>query len=168
MTRPKAFVRVLRFLFTALAVIYAGRLTPFAQAQTARTMALTFDDLPYVDVESVDVRNAERVTGEILRVLGIHNAPAVAFVNEAKLNLWGQTDARVAVLKQWADAGVVLGNHTYSHPDFNGVTIDRFEDEIIHGEVITRRLMESHAPYQSVFSSPCNAYGRHGREKASD
>jgi peptidoglycan/xylan/chitin deacetylase (PgdA/CDA1 family) len=119
MTRPKGFVRVFGFLFAAFAVVYVGPLTLFTQARTGRTIALTFDDLPYMTVEPADyVRNAERVTDEILRVLRVHNAPAVGFVNEVKLDVPGETDARVAVLKQWADAGVVLGNHTYSHADF--------------------------------------------------
>jgi len=111
--------------------------------------------LPYVAIGSGDyVRSAERVTSEILSVLRAHGAPAVAFVNEAKLEAPGETDARVAILKRWADAGVVLGNHTYSHADFNALTISRFEDEIVRGDVVTRRLMESHRPYQLYFRHP--------------
>jgi peptidoglycan/xylan/chitin deacetylase (PgdA/CDA1 family) len=65
-----------------------------------------------------------------------------------------ETDARVAVLKRWSDAGVVLGNHTYSHADFNSLSVPQFEDEIIHGEVVTRRLMEGRRPYQLYFRFP--------------
>jgi peptidoglycan/xylan/chitin deacetylase (PgdA/CDA1 family) len=65
-----------------------------------------------------------------------------------------EMDARVAVLKRWSDAGVVLGNHTYSHADFNSLSVPQFEDEIIHGEVVTRRLMEGRRPYQLYFRFP--------------
>jgi peptidoglycan/xylan/chitin deacetylase (PgdA/CDA1 family) len=149
------FICVAGFLIAALAVVHIERLTLFAQSPTVRTIALTFDDLPYLAVEPAEyVRNAERVTDEILRVLRVHNAPAVAFVNEARLQVPGEIDARVAVLKRWSDAGVVLGNHTYSHADFNSLSVPEFEDEIIHGEVVTRRLMEARRPYQLYFRFP--------------
>ena len=32
---------------------------------------------------------------------------------------------------------MTLGNHTYSHRNFNDLTIDEFQDQIIKGEVIT-------------------------------
>jgi peptidoglycan/xylan/chitin deacetylase (PgdA/CDA1 family) len=52
-----------------------------------------------------------------------------------------------------------LGNHTYSHPDFNRLTIEQFQDEIIEGEVVTRRLMQSHQPYQLYFRHPMTHTG---------
>ena len=133
-----------------------------AQAKApSRNMALTFDDLPYVraGVPSQGLQSAQRATKEILRVLQAHRAPAVGFVNENKLQIAGQVDARIALLQQWVDAGMVLGNHTYSHPDFNQLTVEQFEDEIIKGEVITRRLMQSHQPYQLYFRHPMTHTG---------
>src|SRR6266542_763272 len=106
-----------------------------------------------------NLRNAQRVTKEILRVLVAHHAPAVGFVNEEKLQIPGEVDARIALLQQWVDAGMILGNHTYSHPDFNTLTIEQFEDEIVKGEVITRRLMRGHRPYQLYFRHPMTHIG---------
>jgi peptidoglycan/xylan/chitin deacetylase (PgdA/CDA1 family) len=120
----------------------------------ARKMAVTFDDLPYVAIEQQGLPSAQRATKEILRVLKAHNTPVVAFVNEGQLQVTGEVDARIALLQQWVDAGAILGNHTYSHPDFNLLTIQQFEDEIIKGEVVTRRLMQSHQPYQLYFRHP--------------
>ncbi|HJZ68374.1 MAG TPA: polysaccharide deacetylase family protein [Blastocatellia bacterium] len=123
-------------------------------------MAVTFDDLPYVSGGYSDgLTSAQRVTKEILRVLRAHRAPTVGFVNEDKLQVTGQVDARIALLQQWVDAGMVLGNHTYSHPDFNRLTIEQFQDEIIKGEVITRRLMQAHQPYQLYFRHPMTHTG---------
>lgn len=116
-----------------------------------RAIAITIDDLPYVAIGSTDyLRDAQRATTAILRTLRAHQAPAVAFVNENKLT----TDERIAVLKQWVDAGVVLGNHTYSHPDFNALSVEQFEDEIVRGEPTTRRLMASREPYPRYFRHP--------------
>jgi len=85
--------------------------------------------------------------------------PVVAFVNEGKLQITGEVDARIALLQQWVDAGAVLGNHTYSHSDFNKLTVEQFEDEIIKGEVVTRRLMQAHQPYQLYFRHPMTHTG---------
>ena len=120
----------------------------------SRRMAITFDDLPYVAVDQQDLQSAQRATKEILRVLQAYRAPGVAFVNEGSLLVMGEVDARIALLQQWVDAGMILGNHTYSHPDFNTLTIQQFQDEIIKGEVVTRRLMQSRQPYQLYLRHP--------------
>jgi peptidoglycan-N-acetylglucosamine deacetylase len=126
-----------------------------AQAtNSSRRLAVTLDDLPYVDVEQQGLSSAQRVTKAILRALQMHRAPAVAFVNEGQLLKVGEVDARIALLQQWVDAGMTLGNHTHSHPDFNALTIQQFQDEIIKGEVITRRLTQSRQPYQLYFRHP--------------
>jgi peptidoglycan/xylan/chitin deacetylase (PgdA/CDA1 family) len=145
-------IRALVFLVASLAVVY-GTLPVASGQSSGRAIAITFDDLPYVAVDAVDfVKGASRVADETLRVLRARNAPATAFVNEAKLQ--GEFDARVAVLKRWADAGVILGNHTYSHADFNALSVAEFENEITRGEVVTRKLMERRRPYQLYFRFP--------------
>lgn len=120
----------------------------------SRRMAVTFDDLPYVAVDQNDLPTAQRTTKGILRALQRHRVPAVAFVNEGTLMVMGEVDARIALLRRWVDAGMILGNHTYSHPDFNTLTIQQFQDEIIKGEVVTRHLMQSRQPYQLYFRHP--------------
>jgi peptidoglycan-N-acetylglucosamine deacetylase len=139
-------------------LIFLSLLGLTAQAQTAessRKMAITFDDLPYVaNGETAYLPSAQRATKEILRLLQARHVPTVAFVNEVQLQATGEVDARIALLQQWVDAGVVLGNHTYSHPDFNTLTVEQFADEIIKGEVVTRRLMQTRMPYQLYFRHP--------------
>jgi peptidoglycan/xylan/chitin deacetylase (PgdA/CDA1 family) len=134
-----------------------------AVAQTnkpARAMAVTFDDLPYAAGGQPEyLPNAQRVAKEILRILKTHGVPSTAFVNEIKLQVVGEVDARIALLQQWIDAGMILGNHTYSHADFNQLTIEQFQDEIIKGEIVTRRLMQSHQPYQLYFRHPMTHTG---------
>jgi peptidoglycan/xylan/chitin deacetylase (PgdA/CDA1 family) len=99
--------------------------SPFAQpdgpqTRPQRAVAVTFDDLPYVAAgRDPYLPNAQRATSQILLVLKRHAAPVVGFVNENKLHASGELDRRIALLQQWIDAGMILGNHTYSHPDFN-------------------------------------------------
>lgn len=135
--------------------------TQSSQPQASRkTIALTFDDLPYNNPAGGNfLKDARRVTDELLRVLKAHNAPSVGFVNEGKLQAPGEVQARTALLRQWVDAGMVLGNHTYSHPDFNTQTIQQFQTEIIKGEIVTRQLMKTRQPYQLYFRHPMTHTG---------
>ncbi len=140
MTRSGTFSRWLAAALSIAAVsVGAASRLPAASAQ--RSMALTFDDLPYVAADGRNgLEEAGRATASIVRVLAAHHAPALAFVNEGKLFVPGELDARVGLLQQWMAAGATLGNHTYSHADFNDVTVEQFEDEIVRGDAVIRRL----------------------------
>src|ERR1044072_5525405 len=89
-----------------------------AHAQTpTRTMAVTFDDLPYVRMSDAPyLPSARKATAKILSTLKKHKVPAVAFVNEAQLDYGNDRDARIDLLRDWVKNGMILGNHTYSHP----------------------------------------------------
>ena len=130
-------------------------------AQTPkRTMAVTIDDLPYVNRPGGPyVANAQKVTTKILTALKKHKAPAVGFVNEHTVDVSDDRAGRVALLKQWVESGMVLGNHTYSHPDYNRLTIAQFEEEITKGDVVSRQLMKSRGPYQLYFRHPMTHTG---------
>jgi peptidoglycan-N-acetylglucosamine deacetylase len=153
-------------MLSTLILVLAGLYVPsFSQTEGPRTkphraVAVTFDDLPYVAAgRDPYLPHAQRATSQILRVLKAHRAPAIGFVNENKLHAPGELDRRVALLQQWIDAGMMLGNHTYSHPDFNRLTVQQFQDEIIKGEIITRRLMHSRQPYSLYFRHPMTHTG---------
>lgn len=128
-------------------------------------MAVTIDDLPYVRIGEVAYLHAQRATNNILRALRKHRVPAIGFVNEGKLDHASERAQRIALLRQWIQAGMMLGNHTYSHPDFNQLTIEQFEEEITKGEVVTRRLMKSREPYQLYFRHPMTHTGNTQEKK---
>ncbi len=138
-----------------LIIILLMSLSVSAQTnKPSRRMTVTFDDLPYVAIDQQGLPRARRATREILRILKAHRVPVVAFVNEGQLQVAGEEEGRIALLQQWVDAGMILGNHTFSHADFNTLTVQEFQKEIIKGEVVTRRLMQSHQPYQLYFRHP--------------
>lgn len=134
----------------------AGAPSQIATAsQPTRALALTFDDLPYASGGEPDnLAAADRATTALLRVLASHRAAAVAFLNEGKLKIDGDVDARTKLLKQWVETGAILGNHTSSPADLNTVSIDEFQNEIVKGETVSRRLMEVRQPYQLSFRHP--------------
>ncbi len=121
-----------------------------------KTIAITIDDLPYVtpDQTIAGVTQAQQDIRSITSTLKAHHAPAIAFVNEAKLQVPGQIDARVALLDLWLDGGVPLGNHTYSHVDLNKTPEAQCEDEVIKGEVVSRRLMKARGLEYKYFRHP--------------
>src|SRR5687768_283511 len=141
------FVPLLASLAALVGVVLAsaagGQAPDGTQARRpSRTMALTFDDLPFVAAGQPYFPAATSTTEEILRVLLRHRAPAIGFVNERQLEAAGGGQrSREALLQAWIDAGMILGNHSYSHPDFNTVTIDAFKEEIVKGEPTIDRLM---------------------------
>jgi hypothetical protein len=82
----------------------------------SRSVAVTIDDLPTVSAFRRDLAEAKRITNELTAALRRDSVPAIGFVNERQLHVDGKTDAaRVALLQRWLDAGLELGNHTFSH-----------------------------------------------------
>jgi peptidoglycan-N-acetylglucosamine deacetylase len=128
-----------------------------ANAQTsrppARTIALTFDDLPKA-LGSGNLAGVRRTTAAILQTLNKHHARAIGFVNEVQLHVDGERDERIAILKQWVESGMILGNHTFSHLGLFKTPLPKYEDDVIKGEVITRALMRGREPYQMYFRHP--------------
>ena len=142
-----------------LLILFVCCLITSAHGQTARrTMAVTFDDLPYVNFgNGTYIKNARAATAKILSTLKKHKVPAVGFVNEDKLEY--SREERTALLRQWVESGMMLANHTYSHPDFNRLTVEQFQEEITKGDVVTRQLMRSRQPYQLYFRHPMTHTG---------
>ncbi|MFP5403587.1 MAG: polysaccharide deacetylase family protein [Gammaproteobacteria bacterium] len=119
---------------------------PLAAAQSAvqRTMAITFDDLPYASVPSEDDAALAKMTARLLHPLRAAAIPAVGFVNESRLYREGSlVPARVDLLQAWLDAGHELGNHTYSHVSLNRVPLDAFTANLLQGETVTRPLAQA-------------------------
>lgn len=132
-----------------------------ASGQTpTRTMVVTIDDLPYMRMgDAAYLTGAQPATTKILSALKKYKVEAVGFVNERQLEYGNQREARTALLRQWVQSGMTLGNHTYSHPDFNRLTVEQFKEEIEKGDVVTRELMKSRRPYQLYFRHPMTHTG---------
>lgn len=106
----------------------------------SRAVAFTFDDLP---ATRGNLATMQEVTNRLLRTLVGEHVPAIGFVNEVNLFVPNQADARTALLEAWLNAGLDLGNHTYSH-----VAIDRVPFETYRADPDQGR--DSDAPAASV------------------
>ena len=127
----------------------------------ARTIAITIDDLPTASILGGDIERAEQITTDLLAALARHRVPAIGFVNERKLQPSGAVEPRrVALLERWLDAGLELGNHTYSHPDLHRVSVETFTKDVILGEKVTRRLLGARGRKPEYFRHPFLHTGR--------
>lgn len=151
----------LPFIFLCAAILaLANSRTPYAAqsptATTPRKVAITIDDLPGAWPQSpagrLDI--LQRVNRAIPQILNAHHAPAIGFVNEGKLQVTGERDARVALLQMWIDAGLALGNHTYSHANVDEMPVERYEDDIIRGEAVTQPLLAAAGQTERYFRHP--------------
>jgi peptidoglycan/xylan/chitin deacetylase (PgdA/CDA1 family) len=90
-----------------------------------------------------------------LEAITANDVPALGFVNEWAFYNDGEIDmGRAALLKMWADAGLELGNHTFSHPDLNNTPLAAYLDDIIRGETITRALLVERGRELRYFRHP--------------
>jgi peptidoglycan/xylan/chitin deacetylase (PgdA/CDA1 family) len=133
------FALLLAFLISTACTNPTNSLAQSPGAPPRREIAITFDDLP---ATFGDWQRATLVTKKLLQSLKANHVPAIGFVNERKLYLNDELDPRmVATLHSWLDAGFELGNHTYSHIAIDQVPLERYKEDVIRGEVVTRNLL---------------------------
>jgi len=126
-----------------------------AGASTQKRMAVTFDDLPFNRARSASNEEMKMHVGKLIAKIKAEKIPATAFVNEDKLEVNGQRDsARVNILKLWLDAGVELGNHTYSHKSANKIPVEDYEQEILKGERTIKELLAEKGKKLRYFRHP--------------
>ena len=149
------FALCILLLATVLS-IYFGPQSSTSERMRCRELAITFDDLPAPggSVVSDDAATLKEMTGRLLRSIRANNIPAVGFVNEEKLYKNGEFDPRVAILQMWLDAGLELGNHTFSHMDLQTTPLAAYKEDVIRGENITAKLLHERGMKLRYFRHP--------------
>ncbi len=120
-------------------------------AHAGRQAAITFDDLPQT---GEPLACQVEISSRIVNALRAHGLPAVVFVNEARLYVEGEVDARIGLLREWSDAGLELGNHTFSHSGIDGLSLPQYEEEVVRGETVTRMLLAEKGGRLRYFRHP--------------
>ena len=110
-----------------------------ASPAAAEDVAITFDDLPTMSLTD-STAYAQETTRILLSDLVRGHVPAIGFVNEDKLE-GSDHAARVGLLSQWLDAGMDLGNHSYSHVSLTSTPVDAYIADVSKGETVTRALL---------------------------
>lgn len=118
-----------------------------------KEIAVTIDDLP-LNGQQFEAKRLQAMTDKLLAGINKHHIPTVGFVNESLLYVPNETDARIAILKAWVDAGVELGNHTFSHLGFKNATLADYQDDFVRGDAITKMLMKQKGQKPRYFRHP--------------
>lgn len=127
-----------------------------AEEISIRYVAVTIDDLPVSQMTDQGVEGWKKVTSKLLRSFKKHGVPAIGFVNLGKLyEMDGRLDERrLGLLKSWLDAGLELGNHTYSHLDLHKTPLREYTQDILKADDLLRNLCEDHGRKLEFFRHP--------------
>ena len=118
-----------------------------------RQIAITIDDLPFGGPD-LGLPRIRALNEKILATLRREGIAATGFVNESKLYVAGEIDARTALLASWLEAGQELGNHTFSHPSLRDTPVPAFEEDLVRGETVTRWLLGQRGKQLRYFRHP--------------
>jgi len=126
-------MRKLTFLFAFL----------FSSLSAAETqeIAITIDDLPLVGSKMNTPGNQQRATerfDKIIQALTENNVPATGFVIAGAI-----ADGQWSFLEKFRNAGLSIGNHTYSHYNLNQMSAEKYLADLDKADKILTPLMTS-------------------------
>ncbi len=142
--------RYLRRSFAGALFVAAGLLN--AEPVKAGTVALTFDDLPIFGRYATTAEGTA-ITDALLGGFRRHHWAVTGFVNESQLE-GRDKPARIAWLKHWLDAGMDLGNHSYSHFSLNTTPVDAYIADVARGQVATSALLAARGRRERWYRYP--------------
>lgn len=126
----------------------------FAISQEKK-ICISIDDLPSVKYNSKRHNLDKEITLKLIKTFNEYNIPAIGFVNEKKLYRKGKLDStRLELLHMWLNNGCDLGNHTYSHFDYNNVPDSVYFNDILKGQEITKPLLHEYGKTIRYFRHP--------------
>jgi peptidoglycan/xylan/chitin deacetylase (PgdA/CDA1 family) len=99
-------------------------------------IAVTIDDLPVHSPYPPGVTPTE-VNEQMVAALKAGGIPVIGFVNGVGTEQYPET---LQVLPEWRSAGLLLGNHSWTHPHLSDITIEQFESELMKGDPFLQRL----------------------------
>ena len=134
--------------------------------RSARGIAITIDDLPKVVPPPARAEDTNQIYLSLVRIitaLRAHQAPATGFVVGKNVE-GGDTAARTAMLRRWLNAGLTLGNHSYSHPNLCESSGNSFALDVVRGDAVLRKITGA-LPGPTYFRLPYLCTGRSRVEK---
>jgi peptidoglycan/xylan/chitin deacetylase (PgdA/CDA1 family) len=129
----------------------------------AGTVAITVDDLPYAPGRALSKDTAAEAFAaaasnrKLLAAFRAHRVPVTGFVIGERTQQLGPAGARI--LAQWVHDGFELGNHTWSHPEMNPLSVEAIKQEIVRAEPIIVPLMSAAGKKLQFFRFPMNETG---------
>ncbi|WP_020596430.1 polysaccharide deacetylase family protein [Spirosoma panaciterrae] len=120
-----------------------------------KRMVITIDDLPTVSTFYKTPLEKQQLTQKLLAHVTYAHAPAIGFVISGLLQSANRPDtAQLALLQQWLDAGLELGNHTFAHKDYNLIPFSESKADVIQGESIVKNFVKKQGKPFHYFRHP--------------
>ncbi|HEY9503047.1 MAG TPA: polysaccharide deacetylase family protein [Pyrinomonadaceae bacterium] len=128
-----------------LSALALGAPTIFAAKRKGPRIAITMDDFNWANAvhQSASERNSA-----ILDTFRSHSLKGAIFVVGRNI----EDEQGKDLLKAWNGAGHLIGNHTYSHQNYNSpsISLQSFRDDILRAE----QLLTSFTAFQRYFRFP--------------
>jgi len=121
-----------------------------SSAQAAQ-VAITFDDLPLFGADAPPAE-AEKISSNLLDGFKRHHWKVTGFVNEEQLE--ARRAERINLLRRWLDAGMDLGNHSYSHVSLTRTPVEAYIADVARGETVTKELLAQHGRTERWYRYP--------------
>lgn len=139
-----------------------------AAAAPERSVAVTFDDLPYqaTEAELCDPAQATKLAKDFVAMLKPLKTRATAFVNEGKVCDAQRASLLPKLLNVWLDAGFGLGNHTFSHINIHRNTAQAWLADVDAGAPYTRAALARRGRTLTYFRHPFLFTGETPEKKA--
>ncbi len=141
--------------YLALSFLLAFAITQITPVQSPRSVAITVDDLPYAGpLLNLPNYSADEINNRLLAAFTRRHVPVTGFVIEQSVGEKLDRATGTRALQHWIANGLDLGNHTYSHPDFNNRSVDQIKEEITKGEATFATLMKAAGRKPEYFRYP--------------
>ena len=101
-------------------------------------MAFTFDDIPGLIADNCDVAGYRALNTKLVSAIKRNRIPALGLVTEGRMCASKRAHNR-EIYEIWYSAGLELGNHSFSHRDFNNEPLEQFQADIIAGEASLKK-----------------------------
>lgn len=126
------------FRSRGLAILFAVFSSLAARPASAQQLAFTWDDLPAHGPLPPGETRVEIARKIISAMQQEHLPPAYGFVNGIQTT---HEPLSTPVLQMWRDAGLPLGNHTWSHMNLNTQPLADWEQDVIKNEPMLEQYM---------------------------
>jgi peptidoglycan/xylan/chitin deacetylase (PgdA/CDA1 family) len=121
-----------------------------------KKVSITIDDVP-----NTGLYQSENYKPVLLNKLDSLDIPITIFINEGLIYKTDSVVKNFALLNEWVkNKNIVLGNHTFSHPKYSKVGIERFTEDVKKGESIIKELAKKYNKQLKFFRFPYNDLGK--------
>ncbi len=146
-----------------LSVITLISLLLCVSAMAVKEVALTIDDLPFVGNAKNKVGNLRREKERFMMALEAirkYQVPAVGFVVAGSIE-----KDQMQLLHEFMRGGNIIANHTYSHPNLNRTSAERYITNIDKADKRLAPLMGKHKYFRYPFLAEGNTRAKFNKVK---